>query len=72
MTTPKPYYTLLARDDASSPWRIEFGDYDRECVEDEDTDLHDANSDNYHFDTRIVRTSDAQADIDAAVATLNN
>ncbi len=66
-TSSRKYHTLLTRDDANSPWAITFGDYDRECVE------YDA--DTYEYDgvpTHIITTSDAQADIDAAVARLNN
>ncbi len=62
----KRYYTLLALYDTG--WGVEFGDYDCEVVEQERADSWDQHEDPA---TKIIRTGDAQADIDAAVATLN-
>jgi hypothetical protein len=67
---PRPYFTLLERDDAKSPWAIQFGDYDQKNVqfELEDRRDHGAKAKNL----RIVRTaSDDQRSIDAVVAALN-
>lgn len=64
------YYSLLVRDDKDSPWGVHFGDYDRECVEDEQRDIVD--SDEYaKGNTRIVCTGDTQAEINARVMALN-
>ena len=60
----RAYYTMLARDFQTDPWRIEFGDYDRDVVEQEAEDTD--------FETKIIRTdSDYQGEIDAAVTKLN-
>ena len=61
------YYTLITREDAAAPWRIAFGDYDRKCVEDECIDEYAQDG----FETRIIATSDEQADIDNAVLCIN-
>ena len=67
--TNRKYYTLITRDDIQAPWCIAFGDYDRACVDEERED---------HFNhgwtirnTRIITTSDKQADIDNAVLCIN-
>ncbi|WP_316172955.1 hypothetical protein [Bradyrhizobium sp. SZCCHNRI2049] len=67
------YYTLLVREKASEPWGIHFGDYDRECVEAEREDItaYPAVSGYHKRDTRIIRTGDTQAEIDAGVRALN-
>lgn len=62
----KPYYTLIVKYEAADAWSIAFGDYDKECVKDERDDAYE----DCHA-TKIVRTSDKQLDIAAAVATLN-
>ena len=69
MCTPRPYYTLVIRD-AQDPlwWTPEFGDYDKSVVEDERV----AMMANPFVKTRIVRTTDDQASIDAAIAALND
>ena len=60
------YYSLLIH--SNGAWGVEFGDYDREEVEAERDSYLDGNTGER---TRIIRTSDQQADIDAAVAELN-
>lgn len=68
--TKRTYYTLLVRDDKTSPWAIHFGDYDRECVNDERDGIVD--SDEYKkSNTRIFGSADDQPAINAAVAALN-
>jgi hypothetical protein len=70
MCTPRPYYTLVVRrlDAWFEWWTPEFGDYDKSVVEDE----REALMDNPFVKTRIVRTTDDQASIDAAIAALND
>lgn len=66
----KKYYTGLTRDDGV--WSPQFGDYDRQVVEDEMEDSFIACHAPYaKRDLKIIVTGDAQADIDAAVAKLN-
>lgn len=68
--TKRTYYTLLVRDHANDPWAIDFGDYDRECVQDERDGLVD--SEEYtKGNTKIIKSADDQASINAAVAALN-
>lgn len=68
--TKRTYYTLLVRDNKTSPWAIHFGDYDRECVKDEQNDIVD--SEEYRrSDTKVITTDDDQPAINAAVAALN-
>lgn len=65
------YYTLLIRDDKTSPWRIEFGDYSKSVVQDERDDIHYNNGDKL-TDMMIIETDNSgQRVIDAAVAKLN-
>ncbi len=59
------YYTLLIRDSVSSYWVIEFGDFDRENVEQEALDSYDG------LDWRIICTGDDQNSIDVRVHELN-
>ena len=62
---PKPYYSLVIRYDGV--WGVEFGSYrKKECV-DEGVDLVLAEDER----TKIIKTSDKQVDIDAAVVELN-
>ena len=68
------YYTLVSIDyaDENPQWAIEFGDYDRDCVENELHDIrdHPAREPSQRF--KIIRTaSDDQLTINAAVAALN-
>jgi len=59
------YYTLLTKDAKGDDWSIQFGDYDREVVEDEKVDSY---SDCY---TKIICTHADQQSINDAVANLN-
>ena len=60
------YHTLAVYE--GGRWSPEFGDYDRETVEYE----REALEPQYRRrDTKIITTSDAQSDIEAAVAKLN-
>jgi hypothetical protein len=60
----KSYYVLATREDGA--WGVHFGDYDRAVVEQEQADCGLPRS-----RTRIARTGDSQASIDAAIAKLN-
>ena len=67
--TKRTYYTLLVRDDKTSPWAIHFGDYDLQCVYGERDDITE-----YEYtkgNTKIIKTADDQPAINAAVAALN-
>ena len=67
----KTYYTLFVYEQDHGRWFNHFGDYDKETVADEMQDM------NYGWDgimmkhMRIVKTSDNQTDIDAALDKLN-
>lgn len=65
----RPYHVLLERDDTGKPWRVQFGDYDRETVEDERRDTQDNGVPRHCL--KIITTGEGQADIDASVAALN-
>lgn len=66
----KKYYTLLGRDAVTDmKWSIVFGDYDRDCVEDEMV-CEDESSFGFN-QHRIISCADSQAAIDAAVAAVN-
>ena len=66
------YYTLCVYELEHQKWFNYFGDYDRQTVIDERDDLHE---NLYHGilkqHMRIVKTSDQQTDIDAALDILN-
>lgn len=67
----KPYFTLVERT-PDGPWGPQFGDYDKQCVEDERADMLYAGAGRIRAkDLRIVRSGDTQAEIDAAIAKLN-
>jgi hypothetical protein len=66
----KRYFTLLERQ-ANGRWCIAFGDYDRECVEQERDDLLDSSTDEDETEYKIICTSEDQASIDAKVQALN-
>ena len=67
----KTYYTLFVYEPDHQRWYNHFGDYELDVVADEKQDL------NYGWDgipiqyMRIVKTSDDQTDIDAALDKLN-
>jgi hypothetical protein len=65
----KVYHTLLSRENATSPWVIEFGDYKRSVVKQERDDMKDGAYCDYAF--KIITTPDDQASIDAVVKALN-
>jgi hypothetical protein len=65
----KTYFSLITRDDATSPWGVAFGDWDRDNVLSEQ---------GYYFESgvkksnlKIVQSNGTQAAIDARVAALN-
>ena len=64
----KTYYTLATNEDGAG-WAIHAGDYDRDAILDEQDDFCDGGIPRRL--TKILRTGDAQADIDAAIAKLN-
>lgn len=64
----KSYYTLVVRDD-DGVWRPEFGDYSRSVVAGELDDYRDHGFTKSHL--AIIKTGDAQRDIDVAVKLLN-
>lgn len=67
----RPYFTLCERA-PDSAWAPQFGDYDKQCVEDERADMLYAGAGRIRAkDLRIVRSGDTQAEIDAAIAKLN-
>lgn len=68
MTT---YFSLLSREGAESPWAIEFGDYDRECVEFEREEMHEGYKGYPKKDLKIIKTGDSWDSIQSAVAALN-
>ena len=63
-----PYFTLLVRYDGKGPWRIEFGDFQRETTESE----RDAYKDDGHRCKIIVTEyTDGQPEVDRKVAQAN-
>lgn len=68
----RPYFSLLQFEpdlDGPGSWGVQFGDYDRQTVEDELDDY--AHSGIKRKNLRIIRTGDKQADIEAKVAEIN-
>jgi hypothetical protein len=68
----RPYFTLLIRD--AAVWAPQFGDYDREVVEQEEQDTYASRySTNYaaKADRKIIKTAAGQKHINAAIAALN-
>lgn len=67
----RPYFTLVERQ-PDGPWTPQFGDYDKECVENERRDmLRSAVGRIRAKDLKIIRSGARQADINAAIAKLN-
>jgi hypothetical protein len=64
------YFTLLTREDQNDRWVIQFGDYNKECVEQEYLDTYaDTTPKGCH---KFLRTKTArQSEIDKAIAELN-
>lgn len=73
MKRSKNYYTLLLFHTDTKKWGIEFGDYDREAVEDE-RDILFGHGDLLGLErpkTQIISTSDKQEEVDAKVEEIN-
>jgi len=60
---------LIQRNDANSPWRIEYGSFDVRDTVGELDEYVDAGFDEAHL--KVICTGGEQADIDAEVAALN-
>lgn len=64
------YYTLLTRDDPMQDWSIQFGDYDRECVEEERKDSYSSCK---KGNWKIIKTKTArQSEINSCISKLNH
>lgn len=63
------YYTVAVRENGQ--WAIHFGDYSRAVAASEQMDILEGDASLTVRDCRIIKTSDAQAAIDAAIAALN-
>lgn len=63
----RTYYTLAVREDGR--WSPQFGDYERPHVDAERDDYRDQGYKATHL--KIIATGPLQADVDAAIATLN-
>lgn len=68
--TDKAYYSLLVRFNESEFWSVQFGDYDRETVEDERDDMQHGSEPVYAF--KIIKTKPDQASIKAKVESINS
>jgi hypothetical protein len=66
----RTYYTLIVRDDKSSPWAIHFGDYDRACVNDERDDITES-GEYAKGNTKIFGSADDQTSINEMLAAFN-
>jgi hypothetical protein len=62
----KQYYSIVVQFEKGDSFSVQFGDYDREVVAQE---VEDSYADCYK--TKIVRSGDTTAEINAAVAKLN-
>ena len=69
MAKARTYYTLLSFGPDDSSWAIEFGDYSRPIVRQEQDDMKDGSLCDHRF--KIIKTTDGQREINAAVAALN-
>ncbi len=67
----KTYYVLLVRDSDTAKWGIEFGDYDRAVVVQEQRDMLDSNYGMKRKNTMVLKTTDQSADTQAQVDELN-
>lgn len=61
----RKYYTLLVKYEPTSPWGIAFGDYNKDVVQQEREDSYS------EFKTKLIKTNDTQASVDAEVRALN-
>ena len=68
-TTDKPYYTLIVRWTIDDLWTPQFGDFDREVVEQEIEDSY--NADDCYMSNIIQTFDEDQACIDDAIAEIN-
>lgn len=62
----KSYFSLIVRFDEFDTWSVQFGDYDKETVQDEISEYSGG-----CYAVRIIKTKDDQASIMAKVAELN-
>ncbi len=69
MSASRKYWTLLERDDAKSPWRVEYGSYDVRDTVGELDERVDAGHDEDNL--KVIYTGELSADILAEVHTLN-
>ena len=69
--TGENYFTLVVYDIEHKQWFNEFGDYDKECVADEMDDYIHGYLDIKPKHVKILKTSDNQKEIDAAITKLN-
>ena len=65
------YYTLIVKCTMTNKWCIHFGDYERQTVEQEREDLLDSEDNLKRRNTKIITTSDEQADINEYVRAYN-
>lgn len=63
----KAYFSLVVRFDEFDQWSIQFGDYDRETVQQEATEYEGG-----CYAVKIIKTADTQASIDEKVEKLNS
>lgn len=68
----KTYYTLFVYEQDHQRWFNHFGDYDKGTVADEMYDLNQGYDGIMMKHMQIIKTSDQQAEIDAALNILNN
>lgn len=66
---PRTYYTIAERIDGQ--WSPQFGGYDRDVVNAELADMREHGQGPLKKNLRIIKSGARQADIDAAIATLN-
>ena len=62
------YFTIVSRPDSRTPWSIEWGDYDRETVQDELVNFAAQHDDLVY---RVIVSGDDQRSIDKRVRELN-
>lgn len=63
----KAYFSLLVRFDEFDQWSIQFGDYDRETVQQEATEYEGGS-----YAVKIINTAANQESINEKVAKFNN
>lgn len=65
--TQKDYFSLVVRFDEFDTWSVQFGDYDKETVQQESTEYEGG-----CYAVKIIKTAANQESIDEKVAKLNN